>query len=403
MFQTTERPLGGTLLTPGGKLALTLAALALGFAAVRLFTGLGPVTAMNDGYPWGVWKPLNVVTFTGIGAGALGLALVVSIAKRGLYHPLVRSAVLTGAIAYTLAGLSVIVDLGRWWTVWALLVPTFWNLSSVLLEVALCVMAYCAVLWIELVPALLERLASGRDGRLRRLAMVVRPRLDRALPYVLAAAVVLPFMHQSSLGSLFLVAPTKLHPLWYSGWLPVLFLVSCLVMGFGAVIVVDTLTHHAFRRAHDTRLHSQLSLVMAILALAFVAIRMADVAWSGALGALHGWRGVLFLTELALFAYPALRLLGRWYRSNAGRVFWAAQLAVMGGALYRFDTYLGAFMPGAGFRYFPSVGELVFSLGLAGAGVALYLALARALPILSGVRAVSATSARRGRAAGASA
>jgi Ni/Fe-hydrogenase subunit HybB-like protein len=105
---------------------------------------------------------------------------------------------------------------------------------------------------------------------------------------------------------------------------------------------------------------------------------------------------VLFLTELALFTYPALRLLGARYRGNAGRVFWAAQLALMGGALYRFDTYLGAFMPGAGFRYFPSVGELLFSVGLAGGGVVLYLAIARALPILSGVGAARPQRARRG-------
>jgi Ni/Fe-hydrogenase subunit HybB-like protein len=397
MFQTSERPLGGTFLTTGGKLALTLAALGLAFVAVRLFAGLGAVTAMNDGYPWGLWKPLNVVTFTGVGAGALGLALVVSVAGRGRYHPLVRSAVLTGAIAYTLAGFSVLVDLGRWWTVWALFVPAWWNLSSVLLEVALCVMAYCTVLWIELVPALLERCAAGPDGALRRLARAILPRLDRAFPLVLAAAVVLPFMHQSSLGALFLAAPTKLHPLWYTGWLPALFLLSCLVMGFGAVIVVDTLTHLAFGRARDARLVSRLSLGMAVLALAFLALRVGDLAVAGALGEVHGWRGVLFLCEVGLLGYPALRLLAPGYRADPGRVFWAAQLALLGGALYRFDTYLGAFTPGAGWAYFPSVGELLFSLGLAGGGVALYLAIARALPILSGVGGATRTAPERRR------
>ncbi|BDG03178.1 NrfD/PsrC family molybdoenzyme membrane anchor subunit [Anaeromyxobacter oryzae] len=392
MTQTSERPLGGTMLTRGGKFVLFLAALGFAFVAVRLVTGLGAVTALNDGYPWGLWKPLNVVTFTGVGAGALGLALVTYVANRGRHHPLVRSAVLTGAIAYTLAGFSVLVDLGRWWTVWALFVPPWWNLSSVLLEVALCVMAYCAVLWIEVVPALLERWQARPAGALRRIADRALPFFRAAFPFVVALAIVLPFMHQSSLGSLFLATPTKLHPLWYSGWLPALFLDSCLVMGFGAVIVVDTLTHLAYRRTRDTRLLATLSVVLAALALVFVALRLADVAASGAIVSVRGWRGVLFLVEMGLFAYPAIRLLGRRYREDEGRLFWAAELAVLGGALYRFDTYLAAFTPGAGWTYFPSVGELLFSVGLGAAGVAMYVAVARALPILSGVRGAPITA-----------
>lgn len=384
MAQLSATPVGGPLLTRGTKLALSLAAAASALASVRLFTGLGPITALNDGFSWGLWKPLNVVTFTGVGAGALGLALVAHVANRGRHHPLVRSAVLTGAIAYTLAGISVLVDLGRWWSVWGLVVPTRWNVRSVLLEVALCVIAYCAVLWLEVLPALLERWrdAPGARGRLAARAL---PRLRRMFPFLLALAIVLPFMHQSSLGALFLFAPTKLHPLWYTGWLPALFLLSCLSMGFGAVIVVDTLTHLAWGRRRDVRLCSSLALVMAGLSFAFVALRVGDLATSGALRHVTGWRGVLFLVEMGLFTYPAVRVLRRSYRENAGLLFWAAQLAVAGGALYRFDVYLGAFTPGMGWSYFPSLAEIVFSLGLAAAGVALYAVAVKRLPILSGV------------------
>ncbi|ABS27705.1 NrfD/PsrC family molybdoenzyme membrane anchor subunit [Anaeromyxobacter sp. Fw109-5] len=384
MAHASVAPVGGPLLTRGTRLALFIAAAASVLVSVRLLTGLGPITALNDGFAWGIWKPLNVVTFTGIGAGALGLALVAHVANRGRHHPLVRSAVLTGAITYTLAGISVLVDLGRWWTVWALVVPTRWNVGSVLLEVALCVIAYCAVLWLEVLPALLERWRDAPGAR-GRLAARVLPRTQEMLPFLLALAIVLPFMHQSSLGALFLFAPTKLHPLWYTGWLPALFLLSCLSMGFGAVIVVDTLTHLAWGRRRDVRLCSSLALVMAGLSLAFVALRVGDLATSGALRNVTGWRGVLFLVELGLFTYPAVRVLRRSYRENAGRLFWAAQLAVAGGALYRFDVYLGAFSPGMGWSYFPSLAEIVFSLGLAAAGVALYVVAVKRLPILSGV------------------
>jgi Ni/Fe-hydrogenase subunit HybB-like protein len=383
MAHVSATPVGGLLLTRSTKLALALAVAAAVLVSVRLFTGLGPVTALNDGFAWGLWKPLNVVTFTGVGAGALGLALVAHIANGGRHHPLVRSAVLTGAITYTLAGISVLVDLGRWWSVWELAVPTRWNVRSVLLEVALCVIAYCAVLWLEVLPAVLERW-RGAPGARGRLAARALPRMRRMFPFLLALAIVLPFMHQSSLGALFLVAPTKLHPLWYTGWLPALFLLSCLSMGFGAVIVVDTLTHLAWPRRRDVRLCSSLALVMSGLSFAFVALRLGDLAASGALRNVTGWRGVLFLVEIGLFVYPAVRVLRRRYRENAGLLFWAAQLAVAAGALYRFDVYLGAFTPGMGWSYFPSLGEILFSAGLAAAGVALYVVAVKRLPILNG-------------------
>jgi Ni/Fe-hydrogenase subunit HybB-like protein len=385
MTRSIERPLGGPILTRGTLVVLAFAAAGLAVAAVRVFTGLGPVTALSDGYAWGIWKPLNVVTFTGVGAGALGLALVTTIANRGRTHPLVRSAVLVGAIAYTLAGFSVIVDLGRWWSIWALFVPPWWNLNSVLLEVALCVMAYCAVLWMEVVPAVLERWREDRPSWRQRFAARALPVMREAFPFLLAAAIVLPLMHQSSLGSLFMVTPTKLHPLWHSGWLPALFLLSCLSMGFGAVIVVDTLTHLAWKRARDVRVLASLSLVMAALCLAFVALRVAEVAWSGELRQVAGWHGVLFLAELGLFTYPAVRLLQPSYRNDPGLLFWAAQLAVAAGALYRFDTYLVSFDPGAGWSYFPSLGEIVFSMGLLAIGVAIYTIVVKRFPILAGV------------------
>jgi Ni/Fe-hydrogenase subunit HybB-like protein len=385
-----ERP----VVTRGLLVALAFAGVAAAIVAVRLVAGLGAVSAMNDGYPWGVWKPLNVVAFTGVGAGALALALVAHVANRGRYHPLVRSAVLVGAITYTLAGISVVVDLGRWWTLWALFVPTLWNLDSVLLEVALCVVAYCAVLWVEVLPALLERWAAG-EGRRAAAAARARPWIARGFPFVIAVAVVLPLMHQSSLGSLFLVAPTKLHPLWHTAWLPALFLLSCLVMGFAAVIVVDTLTHLAWRREREGDLLPTVAVLLSVVALAFVALRVADAAWAGELGAVRGPRGLLFVLELALFLYPALRVLQPSYRRNPGTVFWAAQLALCGGALYRFDTYLAAFDPGNGFSYFPSVAELLFSAGLGAIGIAIYAVVAKRLPILSGVHVAALRGRRR--------
>jgi Ni/Fe-hydrogenase subunit HybB-like protein len=150
-----EAPLGGRILTPAMKFLLALAGLWVALVAVRLLFGLGAVSAQSDGYAWGIWKPLNVVTFTGIAAGAYAVGLVTYLFNRGEYHPLVRSAVTAGAMGYTLAGTSVLIDLGRWWNLWVIFWPPVWNLSSVLLEVALCVMAYTMVLWVEVAPSVL--------------------------------------------------------------------------------------------------------------------------------------------------------------------------------------------------------------------------------------------------------
>ena len=140
------RPAGGRILTPFFYLLILLIVTLAGLVVYRLFAGVGAITALTDGYSWGIWKPINVVTFTGIGAGAYAVGLLTYILNKGKFHPLVRPAVLVGAIAYSLGGGSVIVDLGRWWGAIFLLYPPWYNFSSILLEVAVCVMLYMVVL-----------------------------------------------------------------------------------------------------------------------------------------------------------------------------------------------------------------------------------------------------------------
>src|SRR5215208_2357280 len=146
----------------GGKLFDRTVLTLLGIFAVaavvmvyRFFTGVGPVSNMTDGFTWGIWEPVNVVVFTGIGAGAYGVGLLCYLLNKGKYHGLVRPAVLLGAICYTLGASSIVVALGRYWNAYWLPWIPYWNLSSALLEVAVCVLMYVMVLWVEVVPALL--------------------------------------------------------------------------------------------------------------------------------------------------------------------------------------------------------------------------------------------------------
>src|SRR5512147_4145 len=160
------RAIGGKLLDPTMKVLLVVFGLSTLVMGYRFFAGVGAVSNMTDGFTWGIWEPVNVVVFTGIGAGALGVGLLTYALNRGEYHELVRPAVLLGAICYTLGGSTIMVALGRYWN--AILIPVvpWWNLSSALLEVAVCVLAYIMVLWVEVMPSLLDGAAASRSPRL---------------------------------------------------------------------------------------------------------------------------------------------------------------------------------------------------------------------------------------------
>src|SRR3954454_23669502 len=144
-------PIGGPLLTPLTRVLAGLFGLSALTIAWRLVAGLGSATALNDGYPLGLWIAFDVVTGAALATGGYAVGLLVYILNRRKYHPLMRPAMVTSALGYTLAAAGVGLDVGRWWSLWK--VPLFfwhWNLSSALLEVALCIMAYIAVLWLRI-------------------------------------------------------------------------------------------------------------------------------------------------------------------------------------------------------------------------------------------------------------
>jgi len=386
MSEHVERPLGGRILTPGFFFLAAVIIAGLAVVAYRFVYGLGSVSDMSDSYPWGIWKPFNVVTLTGIAAGAYAVGILTYIFNRGHYHPLVRSALLVGAMGYTLAGLSVLIDLGRWWNLWVVFWPPIYNLNSVLLEVAICVMAYCIVLWIEVSPAVMEHWSKHGAGFLRNISIALLPILKKSLPWVISLAILLPTMHQSSLGGLYMVTPTKLHGLWHTPWLSGLFLLTCMTMGFGSVVIIENLTDLIFHRRMDQALLARMSKVPAWVLLVFLVIRFVDLGVTGKLSTLTmDFYGAFFLAENLIFLIPAVVLLSRRARGNRGTLFAMGLLLVLGGAMYRFDVYLIAYLPVSGTSYFPSLAEILMSVALLAAGVAVYVVMAKMFPILSGV------------------
>lgn len=366
---------------------LFLAAVAVALIAWRFMVGLGTATALSDGYPWGLWIAFDVVTGTALACGGYAIALLVYIFNKGKYHPLVRPAVLTSALGYSIAGFSVMIDIGRPWLAWKLPIKIWtWNVDSVLLEVAICIMAYVVVLWIELAPAFLEKYKTSGPQKVQRLARATLPFFDKALIWILAVGLVLPTMHQSSLGSLMLLAGPRLHPLWNTAMLPLFYLITSLAMGYAVVVAEAAFSSRAFGHKPPVRLLASLGRFAVYGSLLFVCLRFADLSIKGRFGYLTRFDlyGTMFWIETILFVAAFLMLL----RSNQslGSLLRAALLVAFAGALYRFDTYLLAFDPGPGWAYFPSVTEQLITIGLVAAEIAVYIAVVKNFPILSGAR-----------------
>ncbi len=384
-------PVGGPLLTRSMRFWLFLVLLGGVLLAWRFLAGLGPVTGLSDGYPWGIWIAFDVVTGTALACGGYAVAILVYVLNRGRFHPLIRPAILTSALGYSLAGLGIFVDIGRYWNIYR--VPVFfwnWNLNSILLEVALCVMAYVLILWLELAPAFMERWADGPHPRLADFARKTLPILDRAMIWIIALGLLLPTMHQSSLGSVMLLAGAKLHPLWHTPMLPLLFLISCVAMGYGVVVMESSLASRAFNRPRETRMLAGLSGATALTLLLFILVRVVDLALRGRLAYIAALDGpaILFLTEMLLFAIPALMLMVHRRRRDPAHLFRAAMLIILAGSLYRFSTYLIAYQPGEGWHYFPSAPEILITVGFVSLEVLLYVIIVKRFPIIGALRTV---------------
>jgi len=381
MTAITHRPLGGKIVTKPFLILGLFLAIAAYFILRRFLFGMGDVSNMSNGYPIGTWVVLDVVIGTAFGCGGFAMALLIYIFNRKAYHPLMRPALLGGVFGYTLAGLAVMIDLGRYWNAFNLLLPWYAQPNSVIFEVALCVMAYITVLWLEFWPAFLERMPSEFKQRYR--LDKLQAFLKRYMYVLVAVGVLLPTMHQSSLGSVLLILGYKLSPLWNTIWLPLLYLISALAMGYAVVMLEATLVNRAFKTPSDVALFARLSRVAAGLLVGFLVLRWGDLAYRGHLGLAFAsdWDGNLFLIETVLFLAPIFVLLSRRRTSQRWQFLGAVSL-LAAGSLYRLNSYLMAVQPGNGWTYFPSAPELIVTIGVICLEIMLYLLFIKTLPVL---------------------
>ncbi|VAX13488.1 Ni/Fe-hydrogenase 2 b-type cytochrome subunit HybB [hydrothermal vent metagenome] len=369
------KPLGGRILTAPFIFFAVIFLISLYFMAQRFIFGMGAVSNLNGGFAWGIWVVYDVVIGTALACGGYALAFTVYVFNRGKYHPLVRPAILASLLGYAMGGFGAFFDMGRWWQFYEIFLPWNWNFNSVMLEVGLCVSAYIMVLALEFAPVYLEKI--GAKGLLKT--------LNKLLFFVIALGMLLPTMHQSSLGSLLIVMGQKVHPLWQSWqFQPLLALLSALTMGFSIVIFEASFSTVGFRRASETSLLAGLGKVIMGLLIAFLLLRTVLLVVQGNLGTLFaGDRAtLLYLIETALFLIPLFILASPVNRNNGGKLLIAAVSMLLGGALYRFDAFLFTLNPGVGYSYFPSVPEIMVTLGVVSFEIMAYLVLVKTLPVL---------------------
>ena len=371
-----SQPLGGKIVTKPFLVLAALAAVGVVLMLYRYLYGLGAVTNLSDGYPWGIWITYDVLVGTALGCGGYAMALLVYIFNRWEYHPLVRSAVLTSVFGYTLAGVAIFLDIGRYWNGYHLFLPWYVNFNSVLVEVALCIAAYVGILWLELAPTVLE----GHQDIPK--AQKARARLERWLPVIVALGILLPTMHQSSLGTLMIIAGYKLSPLWQTPLLPLLFLISAITMGFAVTVFESILSSLAFKRPFETPMIGKVSGVMVWLIVVYLVIRLADLLLRGAPVFSSGLQSFTFLLENLLFLAPLLLLASPASRNNLRRLFLASSSLLLAGALYRFNVFLIGYSAGPGWSYFPALPEIVITLSIIALELMGYLYFVKRYPVL---------------------
>lgn len=339
---------------------------------IRFSQGLGASTHLSDAFPWGIWIGFDVLCGVGLAAGGFTMAATVHLFNIKKMKPVVRPAILTAFLGYLLVVAALMFDLGQPWRVWHPLI--MWNPHSVMFEVGWCVTLYTTVLSLEFSPIVFERLKWYWALRIVRTVM---------LPLVILG-VILSFLHQSSLGSLFLIVPNKLHPLWYTPILPILFVLSAIGTGCAMVIFESFLSHRAFGHKLQMSILTDLGSVSLVVLIVTGVLRFLDLrsrhAFAGFNPAATEERMFLFEVVLGLLAPVFVLSVPKWRNSERG-LFLGAVLIVLGFVLNRLNVSITGMVRGLGADYFPTWMEIAVTMSVVAAGFFLFRLAVKNLPI----------------------
>lgn len=348
------------------------------FTIYRRFTlGLGETTSTNDLTPWGLLIGFNILTGVGFAAGGLVLSVVVTVFGMQKYKPLVKPMILTALVVELMVVMALMLDLGKPWNVFHLIY--MWNTRSVMFFVGWTVMLYTAVMVLELSPMAFERFKmQGLSNIIKSVSVIL---------VVLGA--VLATMHQTLLGTLFMITPTRLYGLWYNPWLPVLFFVQAVGVGLAMVIFISHLSSRTFRKRLEFGLLFNLARVFVLVQVVYLMLRFQAIAKVGA-------SDLLFVPRMETYYFwfeilvgsviPAILMSIPFIRHNRNGLFWASILGVGGFMVARLNVAVTGFVASSGNAYFPNWEEIVSSIFIVAVGFKLFEFIGRNLPIFDPIQ-----------------
>jgi len=327
---------------------------------LRYARGLGAVTNLSDAYPWGLWIGFDVLCGVGLAAGGFTIAAVVHIFNIERFKPILRPTILTAFLGYLLVVVALLLDLGRPWNLWHPLI--MWNPHSVMFEVAWCVTLYTTVLALEFSEVVFERLGWSRALRMQH----------RILPALVVVGVLLSTLHQSSLGALYLIVPGKLHPLWYTPMLPLMFYVSSICVGLAMVIVESRLSARAFDRALETPILQDVGRILVAALTVYGVLRIFDLVSRGVLrlGLQISYESLMFQLEFLIgLILPMVLLAVPRVRRSAQGLYVSSLLVVLGFIVNRLNVGITGLEAAQGGHYVPAWSEVIMTLMLLALGL----------------------------------
>jgi Ni/Fe-hydrogenase subunit HybB-like protein len=360
-FLISELKPKGKILTPFNVISLPIMLLGLGIIVIRFWKGIGSVTNLTQEVPWGLWIGFDVVTGVAFAGGAYVLTFMVYILNIRKYHSIVRVTVLNGFLAYVFYAGALLLDLGRPWNVINPIIGNNFGTSSVLFLVAWHFLLYMLAELIEFSPAIAEWLGAKRARKI----------LSGMTIAAVIFGITLSTLHQSGLGALYLMAKEKIHPLWYSEFIPILFLISSIFAGLSMVIFEGSISQKVFfkqineknHKAHDGIIHGSKICTGAMFAYLFLQLMVF----------IHGKRwelintpmGYWFLLEMIGFVIlPMFLFFYSYRRRNIFTVKVAAVLTMLGIILNRLNVTVIGFRWDAATHYYPSWMEIVVTLAV---------------------------------------
>jgi Ni/Fe-hydrogenase subunit HybB-like protein len=380
-FFISELKPKGKLLTPFNIIAAGILLLGAVLIVIRFAKGLGSVTNLSQDFPWGIWIGFDVITGVAFAGGAYVITFMVYILRLEKYHPIVRITVLNGFLAYVFYAGALLLDLGRPWNVINPIIGNSFGVSSVMFLVAWHFMLYMIAEFIEFSPAVAEWLGWKR----------VRKFLAGLTLGTVIFGITLSTLHQSGLGALFLMARSKIHPLWYSEFIPILFFVSSIFAGLSMVIFEGSISEKVFKHRISRKIHASHNDI--VLGLAKIcAGTMYVYFFLKVLVFIHGqhWDylnsplGYWFLIEIVGFVLIPCRLFTQAVRyKNVSAVKFAAALTLIGIVINRLNVSVIAYKWYAPVHYFPAWQEIAITAAVIVAELVALRWIVNRMPILS--------------------